>query len=102
MEELGISVDPKSARYLYTVHGPAYDQPRDVELVCFSAQWKNSPRPLGEISDVQWLHRREQAKFAPAVQVLCCEFLRERESNHSIEGTDTGKPVSAHVKRSAP
>ncbi len=102
MEELGISVDPKSVRYLYTVHGPAYDRPRDVELVCFSAQWKNSPCPLGEISDVQWLHRREQAKFAPAVQVLCSEFLRERESNHSIEGTDTGKPVSAHVKRSAP
>jgi 8-oxo-dGTP pyrophosphatase MutT (NUDIX family) len=75
MEELGISVDPESVRYLYTVRGPAYGQPCEVELVCFSAQWKNLPRPLGEISDVQWLHRQEQAKFAPAVQVLCSEFL---------------------------
>lgn len=76
-EELGISVDPQSVRYLYTVHGPAYGQTGDVELVCFSAQWENTPRPLGEISEVQWLHWQEQTKFAPAVQILCANYLRE-------------------------
>jgi len=76
-EELGIVVERSSIRYLYTVRGPAYGQPGEVELVCFSAIWMNSLRALGEISDVQWLDRRERDRFAPAVQILCTSFLEQ-------------------------
>jgi 8-oxo-dGTP pyrophosphatase MutT (NUDIX family) len=78
IEELGIVVERSSIRYLYTVRGPAYGQPGEVELVCFSARWTNSPQALGEISDVQWLALRERDRFAPAVQILCTSFLEQR------------------------
>ena len=74
-EELGIAVDPESVRYLYTVRGPAYGHASEVELVCFAAHWKNEPSPLGEISEVGWLHCREHEKLAPAVRILCEKFL---------------------------
>ena len=77
LEELGIVVERDSVRYLYTVRGPAYGQPGEVELICFSAKWRNSPRALGEISDVQWLDYRERDRFAPAVQMLCASFLEQ-------------------------
>jgi 8-oxo-dGTP diphosphatase len=80
-EELGIEVDPPSIQYLYTVVGPAYGQAGEVELVCFAAGWKNEPHPHGEISEVQWLHWQDQDKFAPAVQILCTEFLHGRAVN---------------------
>jgi 8-oxo-dGTP diphosphatase len=74
-EELGITVEQESVRYLYTVRGPAYGQTGEVELVCFAANWNNDPSPNGEISEVAWLHWNEQSKFAPAVQVLCARYL---------------------------
>lgn len=74
-EELGISLDPASVRYLYTVVGPAYGQAGDVEMTCFSATWPNEIRPNAEISEVQWLGLDEQDRFAPAVRILCEEFL---------------------------
>ena len=76
-EELGINLVPESICYLYTVVGPAYDQPGDVELVCFSARWIGEPRPLGEISEVQWLDRADTSRFAPAVQRLCADYLQD-------------------------
>lgn len=75
LEELGILIDPESVRFLYIVHGPAYGQPGDVELVCFSAQWVGEPRPRGEISEVRWLDFQDMDKFAPAVQMLCSQYL---------------------------
>ena len=72
-EELGIVLVPESISYLYTVVGPAYDQPGDVELICFSARWIGEPRPLGEISEVQWLDRADVSRFAPAVRRLCAD-----------------------------
>jgi 8-oxo-dGTP pyrophosphatase MutT (NUDIX family) len=76
LEELGIAVDTRSVRYLYTVCGPAYGHPgKEVQLACFSAQWSNSPRPLGEITEVRWLPRQARASFAPAVEILCSKFL---------------------------
>ena len=70
-------VDRSSIRYLYTVRGPAYGQAGEVELVCFSAKWTNKPKPLGEISEVQWLSRCQRDRFAPAVQILCETFLEK-------------------------
>ena len=78
-EELGIVLVPESIRYLYTVVGPAYDQPVEVELVCFAARWSGEPRALGEISEVRWIDRRDTASLAPAVQVLCKEYLDREE-----------------------
>ena len=78
-EELGISLDPASVRYLYTVVGPAYGQPGEVALICFAADWDQEPRPKGEISDVQWLHWQDHARFAPAVRILCARHLREEQ-----------------------
>jgi uncharacterized protein len=72
-EELGIVIDPRSIRYLYTVSGPAYGQAGEVELICFAADWQNVPRPHGEISEVEWIDWRE--RLAPAVQILCARRL---------------------------
>lgn len=77
-EELEITIHPESIHYLYTVVGPAYGQAGEVELVCFAAKWKGEPHPQGEISEVQWLHWQDHEKFAPAVQILCAEFLHDR------------------------
>src|SRR4051812_23516424 len=76
-EELGIVPERSSIRHLYTVRGPAYGQPGEVELVCFDAKWRNAPRALGEISDVQWRPFRDRDRFAPAVQLLCTSFLEK-------------------------
>ncbi|MCI0538094.1 MAG: NUDIX domain-containing protein [Verrucomicrobiales bacterium] len=75
-EELGIVLIAESICYLYTVVGPAYGQPGDVELICFSARWNGEPRPLGEITEVQWIDRADTSKFAPAVRLLCADHLR--------------------------
>jgi len=74
-EELGIDLLPDSIRYLYTVVGPAYGQPGEVELICFAGRWSGEPRALGEISEVQWIDRRETELFAPAVETLCASHL---------------------------
>jgi len=74
-EELGIVLEPESIRYLYTVVGPAYDVPGDVELVCFAARWSGEPRALGEVSEARWIDRRDTATLAPAVQILCAKYL---------------------------
>jgi ADP-ribose pyrophosphatase YjhB (NUDIX family) len=76
LEELGIALIPSSVRYLYTVHGPAYGEPGEVELICFAAQWQGAPQPQGEISEVSWIDVQETARFAPAVQTLCAEHLQ--------------------------
>lgn len=56
LEELEISLDPSSVRYLYTVHGPAYGEP-------------------GEVSEVAWIDMQETERFAPAVQLLCADYV---------------------------
>lgn len=76
LEELGVTIDPKSVRYLYTVTGPAYGQAGEVELICFDANWQNLPRPHGEISEVEWLDWRDYERLAPAVRILCTRWLR--------------------------
>jgi 8-oxo-dGTP diphosphatase len=75
-EELGIAIKPATVRPLYIVRGPAYGQPGEVELVCFSAEWTGDPAPQGEITAVDWIDVREREKLAPAVQLLCDKFLR--------------------------
>jgi uncharacterized protein len=81
LEELGIVIEPQSIRYLYTVTGPAYGQDAEVELICFAADWQNIPRPHGEISEVEWIDFRDQERLAPAVKILCAEWLVDaRES----------------------
>lgn len=80
LEELGIAIQPRSIRYLYTVIGPAYGQTGDVELICFAAEWQNDPRPHGEISEVEWIDWREHERLAPAVRVLCHRWLTGAES----------------------
>jgi 8-oxo-dGTP pyrophosphatase MutT (NUDIX family) len=74
-EELGLDLAPESIRYLYSVVGPAYDDPGDVELICFSAQWTGEPRPRGEIREVEWLDYRDESRLAPAVRLLCRQYL---------------------------
>jgi 8-oxo-dGTP diphosphatase len=76
-EELGLELEPASVSYLYTVRGPAYGQPGEVELICYRAQWTGSPRALGEISEVAWWDVKEPARFAPAVQSLCATHLTD-------------------------
>ncbi len=75
-EELGIQLYPNSVKYLYTVVGPAYAQAGSVELVCFSGEWSGEPQAHGEVSEVQWLELSETGMLAPAVQLLCAEYLR--------------------------
>lgn len=74
-EELDIELLPDSIRYLYTVTGPAYGQPGNVELICFSATWRGELHPLGEVSEACWLDHRDTVKFAPAVKILCEKHL---------------------------
>ncbi|MDO8654763.1 MAG: NUDIX domain-containing protein [Undibacterium sp.] len=76
LEELGIATDPGTVRYLYTVFGPAYGEPGEVELICFAAEWKGLPQSQGEISDVSWISMQDTAKLAPAVQILCADRLQ--------------------------
>lgn len=72
-EELGIAI--QDARYLYTVIAPAYGQAGNVELICYRAKWQGQPRAMGEISEVAWLPLQNLNQFAPAVQVLCRDFI---------------------------
>jgi 8-oxo-dGTP diphosphatase len=74
-EELGIELIAASIRYLYTVTGPAYGLAGEVELICFSAQWDGQVLAQREISEVKWLPLQDQARFAPAVQILCRDYL---------------------------
>jgi 8-oxo-dGTP diphosphatase len=83
-EELGISVLHDSIRYLCSVVGPAYAQPGDVELLCFSARWSGEPRALGEISEVDWIDHRQTQLLAPAVQMLCSTHLGALQSANRL------------------
>lgn len=75
-EELGVELWLDSLRYVTTVLAPAYDQPRDVELVCFSGHWHGVVRPRAEVSDVAWLPVAQPWHFAPAVRMLCRRLRR--------------------------
>ena len=79
-EELGIDLSPQSIRYLYSVVGPAYKHPGDVELICFSAQLTGEPAAHGEISEVQWLDYRDESKLAPAVKLLCRQYFQHADA----------------------
>ena len=74
-EELGVVVQADSVRHLCSVRGPAYGRPGDVELVCFTARWKNEPRACGEVAEVAWIPTTEVDRFAPAVRTLCRTYL---------------------------
>jgi 8-oxo-dGTP pyrophosphatase MutT (NUDIX family) len=74
-EELGMAVLPGSIEYLYTVTGPAYGQAGEVELVCFSAQWAGDFAASAEISEAAWISLDRQELLAPAVQILCRDYL---------------------------
>ena len=74
-EELGISLIQGSIAYLYTVVGPAYGIPGEVELICFTAQWDNPIAPAGEISELDWISYFDGAKFAPAIKILVGDHL---------------------------
>ena len=95
-EELGIALIPSSIRYLYTVHGPAYGEPGDVELVCFAAQWQGALQPQGEISEVDWMDVRETARFAPAVQILCADHLHAACNDSIAADADLSTPAKFH------
>ncbi len=69
-EELRITVEEASIRYLYTVKGPAYGISGDVELICFSADWHGTISPAAEITEVKPIHIDDTGKFAPAVKRL--------------------------------
>ncbi|MFC7421225.1 hypothetical protein ACFQNF_15285 [Iodobacter arcticus] len=54
---------------------PTYEQAGDVEPICYCARWQGIPRALGQISEVTWLPLQNTDLFAPAVHVLCRDFL---------------------------
>ncbi|MDR7307880.1 NUDIX domain-containing protein [Rhodoferax saidenbachensis] len=83
LEELGIHADPTTVRYLYTVQGPAYGEPGEVELLCFEAQWSGHPQPQGEVREVEWIDVQELIRFAPAVQILCIDHLRNDQASRT-------------------
>jgi 8-oxo-dGTP pyrophosphatase MutT (NUDIX family) len=85
LEELGVVIEPQSVRYLYTVTGPAYGQAGEVELICFAADWRKTPTPHGEISEVEWLDWRDHARLAPAVRILCARWLEGAATDERSE-----------------
>lgn len=74
-EELGMTLLPDSIEYLYTVTGPAYGQEGEVELVCFSGRWEGDFAACAEISEAAWISLDCQHLLAPAVQILCRDYL---------------------------
>jgi 8-oxo-dGTP diphosphatase len=75
-EELSIEIEPATVRQTFVVMGPAYNQPGDVELICFSARWRNDPTPRGEISEAAWLGGNHYDLFAPAIKILYDRWIR--------------------------
>jgi 8-oxo-dGTP diphosphatase len=75
LEELSIHIIPDSIKYLTTTIGPAYQQEGLVELLCFSAQWKNQISPCAEISEAAFLGITQRDLFAPVVSQFCDEWL---------------------------
>lgn len=74
-EELNIQLLPESIRYLTTIIGPAYNQNAEVELICFSADWKGSISPNAEISEVAFFDYSEKHHFAPAICLFFEKWL---------------------------
>lgn len=71
-EELNIAIFPASLRLLVTIKDVAYGVADDVELNCFTAQYKGNLSPMAEISEVRMVNwRTEQDLLAPAVIKLC-------------------------------
>lgn len=71
-EELNIVIFPASLRLLVTIKDVAYEVADDVELNCFTAQYKGNLSPMAEISEVRMVNwRTEQDLLAPAVIKLC-------------------------------
>lgn len=71
-EELNIVIFPASLRLLVTIKDVAYGFADDVELNCFTAQYKGNLSPMAEISEVRMVNwRTEQDLLAPAVIKLC-------------------------------
>ena len=71
-EELNIVIFPASLRLLVTIKDVAYGVADDVELNCFTAQYKGNLSPMAEISEVRMVNwRTEQDLLAPAVIKLC-------------------------------
>jgi 8-oxo-dGTP diphosphatase len=75
-EELSIEIEPSTIRQEFVVIGPAYDQQGDVELICFSAKWRNEPSPRGEITEAAWLDGSHYDLFAPAIKILYDRWIR--------------------------
>jgi 8-oxo-dGTP diphosphatase len=85
-EELSLEIDPATVHEEFTVVGSAYDQPGDVELVCFSARWHAKPIPQQEITEVAWLGSEHYDLFAPAIKIPYDRRVRNariRDAEHA-------------------
>jgi 8-oxo-dGTP diphosphatase len=81
-EELGVTLDPRTAEPLTEIVAPAHGVAagRQVRMVCFTAEphdTSGSPVASHEIAEVAWLGLADRDRCAPADQVLL-DRLRDR------------------------
>ena len=81
-EELLIDIIPETITYLTTFKGLAYMQEHiDVELNCYTANWKGQITPQKEVREVKFINLNEHNLIAPTLVKFIKQWLFEYLKN---------------------
>jgi len=70
-EELGIAVDPDTARHVGTFEAPAHGKPGvTVRMACYTAEHRGTPRASAEIEELAWLSHADRERLSEMGRVV--------------------------------
>jgi 8-oxo-dGTP diphosphatase len=71
-EELAVTVDPTTAVHEGTFRAQAHGHPTGVEvqLTCYSAAHKGTPKASSEIEEVRWLSYKDRPAVSPVDKLI--------------------------------
>ncbi|QIX60189.1 NUDIX domain-containing protein [Hymenobacter sp. BT18] len=79
-EELTVTLDPTTLRYVGTFEAQAYGHAAGVmvRMTCYLAQYEGQLEPAAEIEEIAWLTYQDRHRVS-AVDQIIFDWLRERQ-----------------------
>jgi 8-oxo-dGTP diphosphatase len=71
-EELSVFLEPETIKPLHVIRGQAHGKAPgvDVQLTCYTAEWRGNIHPNAEIEAVEWLAFHDRERCSETMQVM--------------------------------
>lgn len=80
-EELSVSLQPETLRWLGTFEAQAHGKPEDtsVQMACYSAAYTGELKASAEIAELGWLTHADRDRCSPVAQVILDRLYKQGE-----------------------